>query len=208
MSKTFLFQTIQFSQTVLIQKIQFSRSLQFSSIYLSGATILGPSGAGSNGNKRMFCILQNSSINGTSPSDCLVSYRTFIGGSYPSAEVQSVYSTAPADWAVLTIVSLYQTKLFLLYSISTLKESVVDRLFHHERVVMPIVKKKKKKKKNVENNNDYISKEIILFLIIYWSSENLNDITHLDTCSSSTFSLRALDFIISSETLYNQNEYY
>ena len=25
--------------------------------------------------------------------------RTLIGGSYPSVEVQSVYSTAPADWA-------------------------------------------------------------------------------------------------------------
>ena len=26
--------------------------------------------------------------------------RTLIGGSYPSAEVQSVYSTAPANWAM------------------------------------------------------------------------------------------------------------
>ena len=26
--------------------------------------------------------------------------RTLMGGSYPSAEVQSVYSTAPADWAI------------------------------------------------------------------------------------------------------------
>ena len=26
--------------------------------------------------------------------------RTLFGGSYPSAEVQSVYSTAPADWAI------------------------------------------------------------------------------------------------------------
>ena len=47
MSKTFLYQVIQFSQTVLIQ------SMQFSSIYpidraLSGATILGQSGPGSN----------------------------------------------------------------------------------------------------------------------------------------------------------------
>ena len=38
-------------------------------------------------------------ITGTSPSDCLVSYpgHALVGGSYPSAEVQSVYSTAPAD---------------------------------------------------------------------------------------------------------------
>ena len=40
------------------------------------------------------------SITGTSSSDCLVSYiRTLIGGSYPDAEVQSVYSKAPDDWA-------------------------------------------------------------------------------------------------------------
>ncbi len=37
----------------------------------------------------------------TSPSDCLVSYLGHsLGGSYPSAEVQSVYSTAPADWVI------------------------------------------------------------------------------------------------------------
>ena len=37
---------------------------------------------------------------GTSPSDCFVSYPgQSLGGSYPSAEVLSVYSTAPADWA-------------------------------------------------------------------------------------------------------------
>ena len=30
-----------------------------------------------------------------------VIYRTLIGGVIPSAEKQSVYSTAPADWAVV-----------------------------------------------------------------------------------------------------------
>ena len=32
---------------------------------------------------------------------CLVSYpgHSWVGGSYPAAEVQSAYSTAPADWA-------------------------------------------------------------------------------------------------------------
>ena len=35
-----------------------------------------------------------------SPSDCLVSYPEHsLGDSYPSAEMQSVYSAAPADWA-------------------------------------------------------------------------------------------------------------
>ena len=37
----------------------------------------------------------------TSPSDCFVSYLGHsLGGSYPSAEKQSVYSTAPANWAI------------------------------------------------------------------------------------------------------------
>ena len=43
-------------------------------------------------------ISQSPSITGTSPSDCFVSYPGHsLGGSYPSAEMQSVYSTAPAD---------------------------------------------------------------------------------------------------------------
>ena len=68
---------------------------------LSGATTPGKSGPGSNGNEGVVRIPQSSSIAGTSPSDCLVSYpgHSLGGGSYPSAEVQSVYSTAPADWA-------------------------------------------------------------------------------------------------------------
>ena len=31
------------------------------------------------------------------------------GGSYPSAEVQSVYSTAPADWAVLEMIFIHMS---------------------------------------------------------------------------------------------------
>ena len=79
--------------------------MQFSSIQpidraLLGATILGQSGPGSNGNEGVLCIPQSPSVTGTSPSDCLVSYPGHsLGGFYPSAEVQSVYSTAPANWA-------------------------------------------------------------------------------------------------------------
>ena len=48
----------------------------------------------------MFCIPKRSRITGTTPSDCLVSHQdTRWWGSYPSAEMQSVYLTAPADWA-------------------------------------------------------------------------------------------------------------
>ncbi len=65
---------------------------------LSGATTLGQSGPGSDGNKGVLRIPQSSSIARTSPSDCLVSYPGhWWGRFYPSAEKQSVYSTAPAD---------------------------------------------------------------------------------------------------------------
>ena len=48
----------------------------------------------------MLCIPQSSIITETSQSDCLVSYLGHsLGKSYPSAEMQLVYSTAPADWA-------------------------------------------------------------------------------------------------------------
>ena len=60
----------------------------------------GQSGPGSNGNEGLPHIPQGPSITRTSPSNCLVSYPGHsLGGSYPFAEVQSVYSTAPANWA-------------------------------------------------------------------------------------------------------------
>ena len=63
MSKTFLFQAIQFSQTVLIQIIQFSISMQSSSIQpidraLSGATVPGQSGSGGDGSEVVLHIPQ------------------------------------------------------------------------------------------------------------------------------------------------------
>ena len=66
---------------------------------LSGATTPGQSGPGSDGNEGVLHIPQSTA--GTSPSDCLVSYlgHSCGVGSYPSAEKQSVYSTAPADLA-------------------------------------------------------------------------------------------------------------
>ena len=69
---------------------------------LSGAITLGQSGIGSNGNEGVLRIPLSSSITGTSPSDCLVSYPglSLWVGSYPSAEAQPVYSTAPGDRAI------------------------------------------------------------------------------------------------------------
>ena len=62
---------------------------------LSDATTPKQSGPASDGNKGVFRIPQSSSITKASPLDCLVSYpgRSF-GKSYPSAEMQSVYSEA------------------------------------------------------------------------------------------------------------------
>ena len=54
------------------------------------------SGPESNGNEGVVRIPQSPCITGTSPSDCLVLYLGHsLGTSYPSAEVQSTYSTAP-----------------------------------------------------------------------------------------------------------------
>ena len=110
--KQFSFTYVQFfvytllnEETVLFQRIKFSMSSQSSSIWpidrtLLGATTPGQSGLGSDGNKRVLCIPQNSSITGTSPSDCFVSYAGHsLGKSYPSVEMKSVYSTARADKA-------------------------------------------------------------------------------------------------------------
>ena len=78
---------------------------------LSGTTIPGHSRSGSDGNEGVLCIPQRSSITGASPSDCFVSYRghSLRRGSYPSAEMQLVYSTAPADWVIVIWVHILST---------------------------------------------------------------------------------------------------
>ena len=59
---------------------------------LTGATTQGSSGTGSNGNEEVLYILQIS-MNKTSPSYFLMSFKEHSaeGGSYLSAEMQSVY---------------------------------------------------------------------------------------------------------------------
>ena len=81
-------------------------STQFSSIWpldrtLSGATSPSQSEPGSDGNEGVLRIPQSSSITGNSLSDCLVSYQdTRWEVSSPSAEKQSVYSTALIDYVI------------------------------------------------------------------------------------------------------------
>ena len=70
---------------------------------LSGVTTSGQSGTGSDGNEGVLHIPQSSSITEVSPLVCLVSYLGYSfgsgGGSYPSTEMHSMFSTAPAEWA-------------------------------------------------------------------------------------------------------------
>ena len=67
---------------------------------ISGTTTLGQSRLGSNGNNGVFHILQSSSITGASPSDFLVLYPGHsLVEYYTTAEIQSMYSAAPSDWA-------------------------------------------------------------------------------------------------------------
>ena len=88
-------------QTVLVLTIHF----WISSIWpidrtLSDAISPGQSGPGSDGNERVLCILQRSSITGVSLSDFFMSYPGHsFGGSYPSAVIHLAYSTAPNTWA-------------------------------------------------------------------------------------------------------------
>ena len=92
-------------KTVLYLVIHFSISRCFSSIWsidlaLPCTTIPGQSGPGSVGNKGGLCIPQSSSITKASASDSLVLNRGHtLGESNPSAEMHSVYSAAPANWA-------------------------------------------------------------------------------------------------------------
>ena len=105
-----LFQIIQFcvsrvsiSRTVLFQEMQFSLSTQFSSIWPIRCYNSGQSGPESDGNKNVLRIPQGWAV--SSLSDSLLSYLgNLLGESYPSAGVQTVYSTAPADWATRALV--------------------------------------------------------------------------------------------------------
>ena len=101
-------------QAVLFLTIQFRISLLFKTLNnsiwpidrtLSGATIPGQSGPRSDGNESVLRIPQSSSITRASPSDSLVSYLEHsLRRSYPSADMQSVYSTVTSDWAHIVCV--------------------------------------------------------------------------------------------------------
>ena len=87
----------------MLKTVNSNHGLVLSNPYIGpllGASSLGQSGPGSKGNEGVLRIPQGSSITGTSPLDCLVPYPGHsLRDSYPSAETQSVYSSASADSA-------------------------------------------------------------------------------------------------------------
>ena len=58
----------------------------------------------SDDDEEVLRISQSSSITGASPSNYLVLYPGHSSGeSYPSTEIQLVYSAAPANWAIYSL---------------------------------------------------------------------------------------------------------
>ena len=89
-----------------------------------------------NRNEGVLLIPQSPSITGTSPSDCLVSYAGHsLGGSYPSAKKQSVYSIAPADWVILCLcvynMSMYNVCTGACMCVYNVKVRVVSAYVHN-----------------------------------------------------------------------------
>ena len=107
---------------------------------LSGATTPGKSSPGSDDKEVVLCIPQSSRITCVSQSDCLISYR-WVGGSYPSAEMQTAYSTTPADWATLFCAAFNKDSVsffmfYLLCSDQTI--SCTTSLVCHTFIFLPI----------------------------------------------------------------------
>ena len=123
---TVLFLTIQFSISHLfLLSFNVKNCIWPIDRTISGATTPGQRGFGSDGNEGILHIPQTSNFTVASPSDCLGSYPghslvrvsafyrdtvgvfynpadcSTLGESYPSAEMQSLYSATPADWATL-----------------------------------------------------------------------------------------------------------
>ena len=67
---------------------------------------------------------------GTSPSDCFMSHPGHLldgGGSYPSAEMLSAYSTAAADWATDLCIKVQRVRVCIVF-VTLLYGSVMGHL--------------------------------------------------------------------------------
>ena len=119
MLKIDIFQTVQFCilKQFFCQTIQFCLSTHFSFLRHLDRTLLntttpGLRGRGTDGNEGVLHIPHMSGITGSSPSESLALYPgRSLGESYPSAEKQSVYSTASTnlgeDYIYIYIIYIY-----------------------------------------------------------------------------------------------------
>ena len=90
---------MQFSSIWPIDRAVCENWTHWSGSTLSGATSLAQSGPGSDDNEGVPHIPQSSSITGTSPSDCLVSWTLVGGWVLPLCRGEVSCNIAPADWA-------------------------------------------------------------------------------------------------------------
>ena len=115
MSKTVLFQVIQFSSIWPINRT------------LSSATHLGQSEPGNDGNERVLCILQSFNITGTPSSDCLVSYpgHTWGGGVLSLCRDAVAVSRSPSrlgNWSLIRFIN------FCLPSLSPIEHFIPEQV--------------------------------------------------------------------------------
>ena len=161
MSKTVPFQTIQISistqfkckYSLIVRNISISsysvqhkyavRSIQPIDRALSGATTPSQSGPGSDGVQQYWnLIIRLFSV---------ISRILIEGGAYPSAEKQSVYSTAPADWSILNVSQLTE---FDLYRDIVLIVFIVHTKILYLRLICEDIKKGRfPRRVNEETNN-------------------------------------------------------
>ena len=116
------------SKTVLFQTIQFCISTQFSSIWPITSTP-GQSGHGSQGNEEVLCISQSSRITGTLPSDCLGSY---LGHSLPLSRGAVCVFSSPS-WLGKNRIGVFyiMVRLECLYQMMTLGSNIVSWFSHN-----------------------------------------------------------------------------
>ena len=98
MIKLFDFKQFSLAEVILLELSKMSNSsIRSIERTISGSTTLNQGGPGSKCNECVLHIPQSSKT-GALPSDSLMSYTGHsLGESYRSAEIQSVFSTAPAD---------------------------------------------------------------------------------------------------------------
>ena len=119
----------------------------------------------SGSNEGVLRIPQSSSITGISPSDCLVSYSGHLWReSYLSAEMQSVYPTAPADWARMSHRTIKQFKKCSVIVWSRFLEAhQITEMFNPDFVIKTLLETRCHKRINAytnKYNRKFVQKEL------------------------------------------------